>query len=93
MVLEYVQGLVLVPKFESLKMLGRSPGEGNGNPLQYSCLGNPMDRGAWQAIAHGVVESDTTEQLSTAQLKSDMEFPKSYRGNNLLLFLSISSHK
>ena len=29
--------------------LGRSPGEGNGNPLQYSCLGNPMDRGAWQA--------------------------------------------
>ena len=35
--------------------LGRSPGEGNGNPLQYSCLENPMDRGAWQAIVHGVV--------------------------------------
>ena len=34
---------------------GRSPGEGNGNPLQYSCLENPMDRGAWQAIVHGVV--------------------------------------
>ena len=33
---------------------GRSPGEGNGNPLQYSCLENPMDRGAWQATAHGV---------------------------------------
>ena len=33
---------------------GRSPGEGNGNPLQYSCLGNPMDRGAWQATVHGV---------------------------------------
>ena len=32
--------------------LGRSPGEGNGNPLQYSCLGNPMDRGAWWAIVH-----------------------------------------
>ena len=32
----------------------RSPGEGNGNPLQYSCLGNPMDRGAWWAIVHGV---------------------------------------
>jgi len=31
---------------------GRSPGEGNGNPLQYSCLGNPMDRGAWQAAIH-----------------------------------------
>ena len=33
---------------------GRSPGEGNGNPLQYSCLENPMDRGAWQAVVHGV---------------------------------------
>ena len=32
---------------------GRSPGEGNGNPLQYSCLGNPTDRGAWRAIVHG----------------------------------------
>ena len=32
---------------------GRSPGEGNGNPLQYSCLGNPINRGAWQAIVHG----------------------------------------
>ena len=34
--------------------LGRSSGEGNGNPLQYSCLENPMDRGAWQATVHGV---------------------------------------
>ena len=33
---------------------GRSPGEGNGNPLQYSCLKSPMDRGAWQATVHGV---------------------------------------
>ena len=39
---------------------GRSPGEGNGNPLQYSCLGNAMDRGAWRDIVHGVAESDTT---------------------------------
>ena len=36
---------------------GRSPGEGNGNPLQYSCLENPMDRGAWLAIVHGVAKS------------------------------------
>ena len=34
----------------------RSPGEGNGNPLQYSCLGNPMDRGTWQAPVHGVAK-------------------------------------
>ena len=41
--------------------LVRSPGEGNGEPLQYSCLGNPMDRGAWGATAHGITkESDTT---------------------------------
>ena len=41
--------------------LGRSPGEGNGNPLQYSCLGNPMDRGTWQVTVHGVTkEVDTT---------------------------------
>ena len=38
---------------------GRSPGGGYGNPLQYSCLENPMDRGAWQALVHGVTESDT----------------------------------
>ena len=38
---------------------GRSIGEGNGNPLQYPCLGNPMDRGAWRAIVHGVAKSWT----------------------------------
>ena len=38
---------------------GRSPGEGNGNPLQYSCLENPLDRGAWWATVHGVAKSQT----------------------------------
>ena len=44
----------------SIPGLGRSPGEGNGNPLQYSCLENPMDRGAWWAPVNRVAELDTT---------------------------------
>ena len=48
----------------SIPGLGRSSGEGNGNPLQFSCLENPMDRGAWQAIVHGgCKELDTTGRL------------------------------
>ena len=44
---------------------GRSPGEGNGNTLLYACLGNPMDRGAWQATVHGVTkEPDMIRQLN-----------------------------
>ena len=43
----------------SIPGLGRSPGEGNGNPVQYSCLENPMDRGAWWATVHGVAKSQT----------------------------------
>ena len=39
--------------------LGRSPGKGNGNPLEYSCLENPMDRGAWRATVHGIAKSRT----------------------------------
>ena len=47
-------GLGLIPGW------GRSPGEGHGNPLQYSCLENPVDRGAWWAVVHGVTKSWTS---------------------------------
>ena len=43
----------------SIPGLGRSPGEGNSSPLQYSCLKNPMDRGAWEATVHRVAQSQT----------------------------------
>ena len=44
---------------DSVPGLGRSPGEGSGNPLQYSCLGNPTDRGAWRVAVHVVTKSQT----------------------------------
>ena len=44
---------------DSIPELGRRPGGGHGNPLQYSCLENPMDRGAWRATVHGVARSLT----------------------------------
>ena len=53
---------------------GRSPGEGNGNPLQCSCLGNTRDRGAWWAIVHGIAKSQTRLTLSFCILMSDMLF-------------------
>jgi len=49
----------------SIPESGRSPGGGNGNPLLYSCLENPMDTGAWWATVHGVAESDMTERSCT----------------------------
>ena len=45
--------------------VGKIPGGGNGNPLQYSCLRNLMDRGAWQATVHGVAESDVIEHTKS----------------------------
>ena len=53
----------------SIPGLRRCPGEGNGNPLQYSCLENPMDRGAWQATVHEIAKSQT--QLSTTTSTKD----------------------
>ena len=51
----------------SIPRLGRSPGGGNGNPFQYSCLENFMDRGVWQVIVHGIAELDMTEWLTYTQ--------------------------
>ena len=53
----------------SIPGLGKSPGEGNGNPLQYSCLENPMDGGAWWATVHGVAKSQTRLSDFTAQVQ------------------------
>ena len=49
---------------DSIPGYGRYPGEENGYPLPYSCLGNPVDRGAWWATAHEIAELDMTEQLA-----------------------------
>ena len=52
--------------------VGRSPGEGNGNPLQFSCLENPKDRGAWQAAVHSVTKSQTQlKQLSIREITNE----------------------
>ena len=51
---------------------GRSPGEGHDNPLQYSCLENHMDRGAWRATVHRFAKSDTTEETYHAHNKSTL---------------------
>ena len=56
----------------SIPGLGRSPGEGNGNPLQYYCLENPTDRGPWSATVHGVTKSRTRLSDFTSLLQYDL---------------------
>ena len=54
---------------------GRSPGGEDGNPLQYSCLENPMDRGAWQATVHGVVKSQTGLKRLSMHARTQVSLP------------------
>ena len=53
---------------DSITGLGRTPGKGNGNSLQYSCLGNPMDRGAWQATVHGITKESDMARTTTHEI-------------------------
>ena len=70
---------------KSIPGLGRSPGEGDGNPIQYSCLGNPTDRGAWRASVHEVAKSQ--KQQSTHNLNSSV--PGTSTGDNKALRILI----
>ena len=71
----------------SIPGLGRSPGEGNGNPLQCSCLENPTDSGAWQSTVHGVAKSQT--RLSSHSYQASCPFAHKGEGGNPCLFLFV----
>ena len=74
----------------SIPGLGRSLGEGNSNPLQYSCMGNPMHRGAWQATVHRVAkELDTTEQLNNVFILE----PYIYIHTHIYILLTLLAEK
>ena len=68
---------------------GRSPGGGNGNPLQYSCLENPVDRGAWRATVHSVTKSQI--QLSNSAHTQDMSDGRTQAVNQYPLYANFKS--
>ena len=73
----------------SIPGLGRAPGEGNSNPLQYSCLGNPMDGGAWQATVHWVANSQP--QLSAhTHTQQPVSIVKLFRGPAMSHLVSVN---
>ena len=84
-------------EMQEIPELGRSPAGGNGNPLQYSCLENSMDRGDWQAIVHEVTDSDMTEYTShththtQSQEKTRTGYFKS-PGKSLIMLLWEKAH-
>ena len=74
--------------------LGLSPGEGNGNQLQYSCLEHPMHRGAWQATVHGVTEElDTIEQLNSNVHMSPSLLNLPPTSHSILPVLVVTEHR
>ena len=74
----------------SIPRLGRSPGEGNGNPLQYSCLENPMDGGAWSATVHGVAKSQTRLSDFTHSLRLFCKGTGSFYNSNCSVQVPVS---
>ena len=74
----------------SVPELGRSPGEGNGNPFQYSGLENSMDKGVWQDIVHRVAESDRTERLT---LSLSQELWKPFLHSQLCFLIPFRFHR
>ena len=72
-----------------IPQVGRTPGEGNGNPFQYSCLENSRDRGAWQAIGHGFAELDTTEH-GTVHSKKQLSASSTLLGIHYLDLLTMT---
>ena len=78
----------------SIPGLGRFPGEGNGNPLQYSCLENPLDRGAWQTTVHGVAKSRTRlSNLTLLLLYPKVKHSISTRSSSTAVLLSMAPVK
>ena len=73
--------------------LERLPGERHDNPLQYSCLGNPIDRGAWWATVHGIIkESDTAEQLNISPLWYHIQYCYCHKHSPYISYLSATLH-
>ena len=80
----------------SIPESGRSPGEGHGNPLQYSFLENPMERGTWQATVHTVTELDMTEVLLISWLQSPSAVilePKKIKSVTVSIFFHLFAMK
>ena len=73
----------------SIPGLGRSSGEGNGNPLQYSCLENPIDRGAWQATVYGVAKSWTqlSDFIFTFTFPPALPYQLSHQGSPITVLI------